>query len=83
MFRIAFNYWLEQRSLSALWNRVARVFGYSDNESGWLDLVWHSRGAVEMGQVLFGFVGTLITQALVACGVGSTTTESIRETLPR
>ena len=35
-----------------------------------------------MGQVLFGFVGTLITQALVACGVGSTTTESIRERFP-
>ena len=36
-----------------------------------------------MGQMLFGFVGTaLIAQALVACGVGSTTKESIRRTFP-
>ena len=33
--------------------------------------------------VVPGFVGTaLIAQALVACGVGSTTTESIRNTFP-
>ena len=44
-------YWLEQRSLSAEWNRVARVFGYSDNESGCLDLAAAMRERVKTAPV--------------------------------
>ena len=37
---------------------------------------------MDMPSFYFGFVGTLIAQALVACGVGSTTTKSIRKSFP-
>jgi hypothetical protein len=41
------DYWLEQRSLSEEWNRVARVSGYSDNKTGCLDLAAAMRERVK------------------------------------
>jgi len=45
------DYWLEQRGLLPEWSKVARVVGYSDNESGCLDLAAAMREKVKTAPV--------------------------------
>ena len=45
------DYWLEQRGLLPEWSKVARVFGYSDNESGCLDLAAAMKDRVKSAPV--------------------------------
>ena len=40
------DYWLEQRGLSSKWSRVARIFGYANNQEGCNDIVQAMRSRV-------------------------------------
>jgi hypothetical protein len=45
------DYWLEQRRLSSEWSRVARIFGYSNNQEGCNDIAEAMQSRVETAPI--------------------------------